>query len=61
MSDNSSEAVARRHQLRIARDTLKLTESGELILGGMTHDEARAILEEENRRQAGLPPRRSKR
>ncbi|GEM_PF-4966117 len=61
MSDNSSETVARCHRLRIARDTLKRTESGELILEGMTRDEARSILEEENRRQAGLLPRRSKR
>lgn len=39
-----------RHQLRIARDTLKMSKVGANIMGGMTHDEARAILMKNMRR-----------
>ena len=33
-----------RHQLKIARATLKLSDAGALILGGMTKEQARALL-----------------
>ncbi len=36
--------TARKHQLRIARQTLRLTDEGAKILGGMTKEEARALL-----------------
>jgi hypothetical protein len=32
------------HQIKIAKDTLKMSDAGALIMGGMTKDEARAIL-----------------
>lgn len=32
------------HQLRIARATLKLSDAGARIMGGMTKDEAREII-----------------
>ena len=34
----------KRHQLRIARDTLNMSDAGALIMGGMTKYEARAFL-----------------
>jgi hypothetical protein len=43
--------VARKHQLRIARRTLELSDEGAAILGGMTKDEARKILAEERLRR----------
>jgi hypothetical protein len=43
--------IARKHQLRIARDTLKLSDTGALIMGGMTKDEARQILANERNRR----------
>ena len=33
-----------KHQLRIAKDTLKMSDVGALIMGGMTKDEARKII-----------------
>jgi hypothetical protein len=36
--------VFEQHQLRIARDTLKLSDVGARILGGMTKEEARHII-----------------
>ena len=33
-----------KHQLRIAVQTLKLSDAGAAILGGQTKDEARAVL-----------------
>lgn len=33
-----------KHQLRIARQTLRLTDEGARILGGMTKDEVRRLL-----------------
>lgn len=33
-----------KHQLRIARQTLKYTDEGAKVMGGMTKDEARAII-----------------
>ncbi|MCP1392157.1 MAG: hypothetical protein J5I35_05315 [Methanothrix harundinacea] len=44
--------VARRHQVAIARRTLELSDEGAMILGGMTKDEARAILADEKKRRA---------
>ena len=36
--------VARAHQLKIARATLKMSDEGAMIMGGMTKDEARKII-----------------
>ncbi len=33
-----------KHQLRIARDTLKMSDEGALIMGGMTKEEARKVI-----------------
>ena len=33
-----------KHQLRIARDTLRMSDAGALIMGGPTNAEARAII-----------------
>jgi len=38
------EDVARKHQLKIARDTLRMSDVGALIMGGMTKEEARDFL-----------------
>jgi len=37
-------SVPEKHQLRIARDTLKLSDIGARILGGMSKEEARAVI-----------------
>lgn len=37
-------SVFDKHQLNIARKTLKMSEIGAFILGGMTHEEAREIV-----------------
>jgi hypothetical protein len=37
-------SVPERHQLRIARDTLKLSDVGAMIMGGMTKDEAVKVI-----------------
>ena len=39
-------SVPERHQLKIARQTLKMTEAGARIMGGPTHAEARKIIYE---------------
>ena len=36
-------SVPDKHQLKIAKDTLKMSDSGALIMGGMTKAEALAI------------------
>jgi len=36
--------VPDRHQLRIARDTLKLSDVGARIMGGMSKDQARDVI-----------------
>lgn len=36
--------VPERHQLNIARKTLRMSDAGAMIMGGMTKDEARAII-----------------
>uniref|UniRef100_A0A6M3XVW0 Uncharacterized protein n=1 Tax=viral metagenome TaxID=1070528 RepID=A0A6M3XVW0_9ZZZZ len=41
-----------RHQLKIARDTLKMSDAGALIMGGMTKTEALNIIN----RYHGLKP-----
>ena len=38
------EDVARKHQLKIARDTLRMSDVGAQIMGGMTKEEARDFL-----------------
>jgi hypothetical protein len=37
-------SVPERHQLRIAKRTLELSDVGALILGGMTKEEARIVI-----------------
>lgn len=36
--------VPEKHQLRIAYKTMKMTDAGALVMGGMTKDEARAVI-----------------
>ena len=48
---NSFEAVARAHQVKIARRTLRCSDIGALILGGMTKEEAREVLRRATVRQ----------
>lgn len=36
--------VPQKHQLKIARQTLKLSDAGALIMGGPTKEEARRII-----------------
>ena len=36
--------VPEKHQLKIARDTLKMSDIGASIMGGMTKEEAREII-----------------
>jgi hypothetical protein len=36
--------IPERHQLKIARDTLKMSEAGARIMGGPNHAEAREII-----------------
>jgi len=38
--------VAKQHQLKIAKDTLRMSDVGALIMGGMTKDEAHQVLKE---------------
>lgn len=37
-------SVPEQHQLNIARKTLKLSDAGAIVLGGMSKDEARAVI-----------------
>ena len=37
-------SVPERHQLRIARDTLEMSDAGARIMGGPTKEEAREII-----------------
>ena len=37
-------SVPEKHQLKIARDTMKMSDVGALIMGGPSKDEARAII-----------------
>lgn len=45
--------IPERHQLKIARDTMKMSDVGALIMGGPTKDEARGII----RRLTGRKPK----
>ena len=36
--------IFQKHQLRIAKDTLKMSDAGTLIMGGMTKEEAKDII-----------------
>jgi len=36
--------IFQKHQLRIAKDTLKMSDTGTLIMGGMTKEEAKDII-----------------
>jgi hypothetical protein len=36
--------VFEKNQLKIARSTMKMSDAGALIMGGMTKDEARAVI-----------------
>ncbi len=36
--------VPDKHQLRIARDTLRMSDAGAHIMGGMTKDKAREVI-----------------
>ena len=45
MSDSRRQlSIPEQHQLRIARDTLRMNDVMARIMGGMTKDEARAIV-----------------
>lgn len=35
-----------KHKLKIAKDTLKMTDVGAAVMGGMTKDEAKKVVEE---------------
>ncbi len=37
-------SVFDQHQLKIARQTLKYSDAGAMIMGGMTKDEARSVI-----------------
>lgn len=43
-----SRDVFARHQIKIAKDTLKMSDSGALIMGGMTKEQARVVLNMHN-------------
>lgn len=45
------EDIPLKHQLKIARQTLKLSDVGARILGGMTKEEARMLLQKHARIQ----------
>lgn len=47
-------SVPEKHQLRIARDTLRMTPAMARVMGGMTHEEAREVI----RRLGGAQPKR---
>ena len=38
-------SVPEKHQLKIAKDTLKMSDVGAMIMGGMTKDEARDVID----------------
>lgn len=39
-------STSTKHQIKIAKDTLKMTDAGATIMGGMTKDEARKVLKQ---------------
>ena len=38
------QTVADKHQLKIAKDTLRMSDAGAFIMGGMTKEQAREVL-----------------
>lgn len=42
--NNKNLTVPEKHQLKVARDTLKMSDIGASIMGGPTKEEARAII-----------------
>ena len=36
--------IFQKHQLRIAKDTLKMSDAGALVMGGMTKEDAKDII-----------------
>ena len=49
-------SVPERHQLRIARQTLRMSEAGALIMGGPNHAEAREIITRLTGQSPQAPP-----
>lgn len=49
--------VADKHQLRIAHQTLRMTDAGARIMGGMTKQEALAIIERLRNKKHGKETR----
>jgi hypothetical protein len=45
MSKQRPLTVPEQHQLRIARSTLKMSDQGAKIMGGMTKEQARQVIE----------------
>ncbi|KKN35472.1 hypothetical protein LCGC14_0783240 [marine sediment metagenome] len=43
--------IPEKHQIKIAKSTLKMSDVGAMIMGGMTKDEARKILTKHNIKQ----------
>lgn len=43
-------SVPEKHQLRIAKDTLKMSDVGAMIMGGMTKEEAKEFINKINNR-----------
>lgn len=41
---NNNLSTSDKHQLKIAKDTLKMSDFGARLAGGMTKDQARAII-----------------
>lgn len=46
-------SVPEKHQLKVAKQTLKYSDAGALIMGGMTKEEAREVI----KRLAGRTPK----
>ena len=44
LNEKKSLTVPQKHQLKIAKDTLKMSDVGARVMGGMTKDEARKFL-----------------
>ena len=44
--------VAERHRIAIARRTLRLSDEGAFVLGGMTKAEARELLKRHNKKES---------
>lgn len=44
--------VSEKHQLKIAKSTMKMSDAGAFIMGGMTKDEARKVIKKLTGRNA---------